>query len=293
MKFLVILAALGLDHYRPLTRPSRVETWLAPHADWLHDHFNAGGNHHGWMAWVVGALVPAAATGMLAGILHSISPPLVWAFSFAALYFAMGYRVVDSRARDVVGALAVLDLDRARQFCGDWCGETAADVETMARDSIRAVLRECLSRLFAPIFWFALLGLFGVVLHGLTRFLALRWLRRDALFAGAAAKVVHWLEWPTARGVALTFAVVGNFEHAMAGWRALQAGADNESVVTSAGAGALGVRLGEIHGEIPDSDPSGRWDAPGADYLEGVLRLVWRASILWLAVLVFVWLAGR
>lgn len=292
MKFLVVLAVLALDYYRPLARPSRVDTWLDSRTDWLHDHFNAGGSHHGWMAWIVGALLPAAVAGMCAGILHSISPPLSWALTFAALYFAMGYRVVDHRARDLVGALTVLDLDRARQFCGDWCDDAAADVESMARDGIRAVLRLCLHRLFAPIFWFALLGLFGVALHGLSRYLAQHW-RRDSLFGGAAAQVTDWLEWPAARVVALTYAIVGNFEHALAGWRALRAGADNESVVTSAGAGAIGVRLGEPHAEIAAGDPSGHWDAPGADYLEGALRLVWRAMILWLAVLVFAWLVGR
>lgn len=292
MKFMVALAALALDYYRPLARPSWIEDWLASRADWLHDHFNAGGRHHGWMAWVVGAVLPAAAAGMLAGILYALSPPLSWALTFAALYFAMGYRVVDKRARDIIGALSVLDLDRAKQLGGDWCGEAVHDVETMARDGIRTVLRLCLNRLFAPIFWFALLGLFGVMLYGLTRYLAQRW-QADTLFGAAAARATHWLEWPAARVLALTFAIVGNFEHALAGWRALRAEADNESVVASAGSGAIGVRLGEIHGEFADSDPSRHWDAPGADYLEGALRLVWRALILWLAVLFFAWLAGR
>jgi adenosylcobinamide-phosphate synthase len=292
MKFLALLATLGLDRYKPLARPSFVEAWLAPRVDWLHDHLNAGAAKHGWLAWGVGALLPAAVAGMVAGILHFILPPLDWALAMAVLYFAMGYRLVEQRARDLVGALTVLDLDRAREFCADWRAEGSEDVEGLARDGTRAVLRLSLERLFAPMFWFALLGVFGVVAHGLSRYLAERW-HADSVFATPARQVTHILEWPVARILALSFAVVGNFEHALAGWRTLPAHADNASVARAAGAGALGVRLGDMRAEIAASDPSGAWDAPGPEYLEGTLRLVWRALILWLAVIALAWLAGR
>jgi adenosylcobinamide-phosphate synthase len=292
MNWLVLLAALGLDRYQPLARPSGVEAWLAPRMDWLHDHLNAGARHHGWFAWAVGALLPAAVAGMASGILNTFMPPLAWALALATLYCAMGFQRVATRARDIVGALTVFDLDRARHFADDWHAEDSGDVESLARDAIHAVLRLGLQRLFAPIFWFALLGLFGVLLHALTRYLAERW-RADPVFGGPARQVGAGLEWPVARFLGLSFAIVGNFEQALAGWRALPADADNDSVTRAAGAGALGVRLGDTHAELASGASSGNWDAPNPEYLEGALRLIWRALILWLVVFSLAWLAGR
>lgn len=294
MILLTLVAAIGLDHYKPLSRPSPVEDCLAPKADWLHDHFNAGGVRHGWLAWAVGALLPAAIAGVSVGVLHVISPPLVWAIGLGALYFAMGYRQVELRARDIVGALTVLDLDRARRFLGDWRVDPAseADAETVARDGIRAVFRLGLERLFGVIFWFALLDLSGVLMHFLTRYLAARW-AGDAAFGGPARQVANWLDWLPARTLAFSFAIAGNFDHALAAWRAQSGNPDNETVVVAAGAGALGVRLGDTRAAPDESGPSRAWEAPGAEYLEGATRLVWRALLLWLAVLAMIWLAGR
>lgn len=294
MTLLTLLAALGLDYYRPLSRPSSVDAWLAVKAAWLQEHFNAGSARHGWLAWAIGALLPAAVAGMVSGFLQLISPPLVWVVAFALLYFASGYRQVVQTAQDMVGALTVLDLDRARRFCGDWCAglPSDADAEAMARNGIGTVFRLSLERLFGIVFWFVWLDLIGVLLYALTRFLAEHW-RNAGEFGRPARQVLHWLDWLPAHGLAFSFAIVGNFEHALAGWRTRTAQARNDEVVCAAGAGALGVRLGEPLAEIVPGNPAASWDAPSAEYLEGAVHLVWRALLLWLVLLAMLWLAGR
>ncbi len=292
MTLAILLAALGLDYYRPLARPSSLDAWLGPRADWLHDHLNEGGHRHGWLAWGVGALLPAAVVGMCVGILHALSAPLAWVASGVALYFAMGYREIDQRARDMLGALVVLDLERARRFCGDWCDARSADAEAMSGDALRATLRLSIERLFAPMFWFVVLGVFGVALHGLSRYLAERW-RTDSVFSSPARVILHWLEWLPARALAFSFAIVGNFDRAFAAWRAGPDATDNASVVRGAGAGALGVRLEASPDGGPLSGATVAWDMPSAEYVEGGLRLVLRVLLLWLALFALVWLAGR
>jgi len=291
MTLSAVLAALALDLYVPLRRPTRQEYWLQVRAAWLHERLDASGAGAGWITWVTCALLPAALAGMLGGLLHAFSSALAWGLATLLLYHASGYRDVVARARDVVGALTVADLERGRRFCADWCqGSEGADIEAMADAGIRAVLRLALYRLIAPIFWFTLAGLFGLVLYALTRGLMTVW-PPDTRVAHAYRSAVHILEWPAARALALSFAVVGNFEQVLAAWRALPASAGNMAVTLAAGAGALGVRTAEA-GPVP-GDPAANWEAPSAEYLEGSLRLVLRVLVLWLAVLVLVWLAAR
>jgi adenosylcobinamide-phosphate synthase len=104
-----------------------------------------------------------------------------------------------------------------------------------------------------------------------------------------------------ARLTAFGFAVVGNFEEAINGWRR-DSGLwlhDNEGVLLAAAAGAIGVQLGgqAAPGVTPDrsktfdrgGDPEAA-DASGSTagapaqvaHLQGLVRLVWRSVVLWL-----------
>lgn len=294
MTWLTLLAALGLDYYRPLARPTSADDAMARLAAWLRDHFNAGSVRHGWLAWAVGALLPAAIVGMFAGLLQHLAAPLLWAVAVAFLYYASGFRQVTQTAADLVGALLVHDMDRAQRFCGDWCAGLApdADAEALARRAIGQVFRLALARLFGIIFWYACFGLFGALLYVLSRCLAEHW-RSDDTFGRAANEILYWLDWLPARALAFSFAIVGNFDQALAGWRALPPQTGNLEVVVAAGGGALGVRLGEPLAEIAPGHPTAHWDAPSPEYLDGAVNLVWRALLLWLAILFLVWLVGH
>lgn len=293
MTLLTLLAALGLDYYRPLTRPSGLDNWLGTQAAWLRDHLDAGATRHGWFAWAVGALLPAAIAGMCSGLIQLVSTPLTWAMAVVTLYFATGYRQVAQIVQDMVGAMTVQDMERARRFCGDWCAlSPGTDAEGLAVCGIRAVFRFSLERLFGALFWFIILDLFGAVVYALSRALAEAW-RDDSSFGMPAHWLVHWLDWLPARGLAISFAVVGNFEHALVGWRGLAGNATNVAVVTAVGGGAIGVHIGSSAAPTEPSHPGSTFDLPGTDYLEGALHLVWRALLLWLTVLALVWLAGR
>ena len=104
-----------------------------------------------------------------------------------------------------------------------------------------------------------------------------------------------------ARLTAFGFAVVGNFEEAVNGWRR-DAGLwlhDNEGILLAAAAGAIGVQLGgqAAPGITPDRsktfDRGSDADAAGAvgstpgmppqtGHLQSVVGLVWRSVVLWL-----------
>jgi adenosylcobinamide-phosphate synthase len=246
-----VLLALAWEQVAPLFRPSQPERLFGRYADWIHDHFNAGTHSHGLLAWAAAALAPALAAGLIGLGLAALAWPLGLAWSALVLYRCLGYRQA---------------VDRAR-----------AETGTTIRSAMDQLFRLGLERLFGVLFWFVLLGVFGALGYALTRLLGERW-QGDEDFHAAIEQVVPALDWAPARLMAMSFAIVGNFEAAVAGWRTrFEPGASrNEGVIRAAGLGALG-----LDGE-----------QPGPEYLAGVAGLLNRSLLLWLAVLGLFWLGG-
>lgn len=106
-------------------------------------------------------------------------------------------------------------------------------------------------------------------------------------FARAAFAVLDWLP---ARITAAVFAVVGDFEDAIYCWRTQAARWPDRilGVVLAAGAGALGVRLGmpvPRGAALEDRPELGLGEDADTPFLDSAVGLIWRALVLWLAVL--------
>jgi adenosylcobinamide-phosphate synthase len=114
-----------------------------------------------------------------------------------------------------------------------------------------------------------------------------------------------------ARLTAFGFAVVGNFEEAVNGWRrdARLWQQPNEGIILSAAAGAVGVQLGgdAAPGVTPDRSKTfsggvqagaGRAEGSTAGtplqsgHLQSVVGLVWRSVVLWMLLLALLTLAN-
>jgi adenosylcobinamide-phosphate synthase len=114
-----------------------------------------------------------------------------------------------------------------------------------------------------------------------------------------------------ARLTAFGFAVVGNFEEAVGGWRrdAVLWAHPNEGIILAAAAGAVGVQLGgsAAPGVTPDRSKTftrgAGAEAEGASgstpgvppqlgHLQSVVGLVWRGVVLWLLLLALLTLAN-
>jgi adenosylcobinamide-phosphate synthase len=269
---------------------------LVRYTDWILEHFNAGTRDHGWLAWGMGALLPALLVGLIGLLLDGVAAPLAWIWSVAVLYVCMGYRQLADKCLDVAGHLARSDLERGRQgLAGCWTGTTTALSEAnLVTATIENLLRNSLTRLFGVLFWFVLAGPFGAVLYFLSHLARGRWVS-DSDFIIPVERVVFALDWLPARVLGISFAVVGNFEAAMRSWKnqAFQWLNPNEGVVLAAGAGALGIRLGGSltlpNGELMRSE-LGSGEAPGQEFIQGAINLVIRVILLWLAALLIFWL---
>jgi cobalamin biosynthesis protein CobD/CbiB len=99
------------------------------------------------------------------------------------------------------------------------------------------------------------------------------------------------------RATAFAFAIVGDFEDALYCWRT-QAGQwpdRNAGIVLASGAGALGVRLGLplVEGaEVDEGAELGLGDPADVDFMQSAVGLVWRATVLWMLLLLLLGLAS-
>jgi adenosylcobinamide-phosphate synthase len=154
--------------------------------------------------------------------------------------------------------------------------------------------------MFGVLLWFVLLaplGPVGAVLYRAASILSRRWVGTRGLFAAFSQRAFHLINWLPARLTALTYAIAGNFEDAMYCWRTQ---ADTwpeaeEGVVLAAGAGAMGVKLGQsvtIGDEAVWRPELGTGQAPDADCIDSSVSMVWRGLVIWLVAGLLVVIAG-
>jgi cobalamin biosynthesis protein CobD/CbiB len=296
MGFVSIIIALALEQWRPLADRRPLYRTVDRYAVFLERQFNAGEPLHGTIAWLVAVLPATLGAWLLFDLLTRASPVLGLALNVGVLYATMGFRQFSHYFTRIHAALREGELAEARALLAEWRGHDCSTLgsEEIARLSIESALAASHRHVFGVIFWFMLLpGPAGAVLYWLALYLRNRWNAAAgpemASFGQFPARAFHVIDWLPARLTAVTFAVVGDFEDAIYCWRtqAAQWTDANLGVVLAAGAGALGVRLGNpyMQNAVAVLRPElGVGDLADAAFLDSAVGLVWRAVVLWSAV---------
>lgn len=295
MSFLILIAVLAIEEYWSSSRSKRLVDLAERYGDWLGRRFNGGQPHQGLFAWGMGALLPAIAVGVIAGLLAWLAGILGWLWAGAAVYVCLGFKAAHGHANRIALALRSGDLALAKE---ELKAMRPGSVEALGENEIaklalEEMLRAGFARLLGVMFWFVLLGPFGAVLFRLTHVLHDYWhahIPERGEFLGHVDRLRQLLDWLPVRATAFSFAIAGNFQGAMECWRnqAWQWWERNEGVLLAAGAGAIGVKLG---GAVPLPNGSieraelGAGATADADYLEGATALIWRVTLFWLALL--------
>jgi adenosylcobinamide-phosphate synthase len=301
MKFLALLVALLLEQVRPVRNRSRLYRWFHQYAAGLQEKFDDGQYRHGVIAWLLAAGPLVLVAALVYHALHMIAAPLAWAWSVALLYVTMGFRQFSHYFTDMLKALNNEDPATARRLLSEWSKESAAEFSPteIARVAIEQGLLASHRFVFGAIAWFVLLGPAGAILYRASEVLAAQWSGRpgsDGEFGRFAARFYFWLDWVPARATALTFAVVGNFEDAVYCWRSQAAAwrTRTHGVILAAGAGALGIRLGDAlhqYGSVQFRPELGIGGDADVDAMESTVRLIWRSLVLWMFLVLIVSLA--
>lgn len=124
--------------------------------------------------------------------------------------------------------------------------EESRDTHGAIRIGIEYLALQFATRIVAPVFWYLLLGLPGLLF--VTALSSMRQLfGRDAAFGSATVRSDALLQWPSARIAALLIALAAAFSPGCIHSRALKGaaagGASNRGTVLGAAAGALGITL--------------------------------------------------
>lgn len=300
MSFFILIAALLLAHYRPLPPTFGVLRWHGPYARLLERNLNDGRARHGVIAWGLCALLPALLLAVGYWMLKHFAVSLAAPLGMLVLYLLLDFRGFGVTAEAIAADLKNNNLPGAKAGVAL---ATGLDAEVYAVPEIsRVAIEHTLTRahydLFAPIFWFILLGPGGALLYRLSQSVKLAWDGTESDFTRVAQRIFYWLDWLPSRFTAISFAVVGDFEDALFCWRtqAAQWKDDAIGIMLASGAGALGVRLGEplpAVNRMPQYRPElGLGDVADADYLMSAVGLIWRALVLMLALMLLMTFAN-
>ena len=252
MAFFSVLAAVAIEHVRPLRRRLPHYQQYTRFILWLDRRLNAGEYSHGAIAWSLAVLPVVLGVWGVFAVLNGISPFLGWMWNVAVLYFTLGFKYFSDVAEQIGRLLRAGDIDGARAQLVDWRGGDASafSEDEVIRITIEQTMASSHRQMFGVLFWFVLLiplGPVGAVLYRCASILSRRWVDSQGRFGFCAQRVFHVINWLPTRLTALTYAIAGNFDDATYCWRT-QAEAwpeVEEGVVLAAGAGAMGLRLGQ------------------------------------------------
>jgi cobalamin biosynthesis protein CobD/CbiB len=285
---------------------------------YLERKLNGGTRQHGIIAAVAAVAPPVLVAALLFWLATAVHPALGLVVNVIVLYCLMGFRRFSHALSAIVTALSANDIPAARRALAAWRGGSPTTVLSsaeVARLAIERGLVDAYRKVFGVIFWFVVLpGPAGAVLYRAAVLLAEEWrgpvpgvepsplVQSRAEFGMPARALLQALDWLPVRLTALSFAIVGDFEDAVACWRtqatrwAAQDGGMTIGVLLAAGGGALGVQLGGLLPTLsgdPDVRPElGLGEPVEPDVLPSAVGLVWRALVLWLLVILLVTLAN-
>ncbi len=167
------------------------------------------------------------------------------------LYLCIAHKSLFSHIREIYRPLTDSNIYEARHFLSRVVSRdtVALDHLGVRKAAIESALENGSDAVFAPIFWFLIAGIPGVILYRLANTLDAMWGYKNSrylYFGRFAARVDDGLNWVPARMVALSYALVGHFRNAIWAWshQAALCSSPNAGPVMSAGAGALSIRIG-------------------------------------------------
>lgn len=319
MSVLAVLIALLLEQVKPRPRADQLRDVIDRWLHWAGQNFDAGRPHHAAVVWSVTVLVPAVLVLAVHLVLQSVSVLLTLAFSVAVLYATLGFRQFSHYFTDIRTALEQGDEVQARRLLAQWRHLDTSELprSELLRHLIEHSVLAAHRHVFGVFFWAVVtsalgLGPCGAVFYRLAGYARRYWSRRNPIdgeppsegLQRVSAAWFRWIDHVPARLTAFGFAIVGNFEEAIAAWRrdARSWPDPNDGVLLAAAAGAVGVQLGgepAVGAELRLTGPDGGAAAgltqgmtPQLGHLRSVVGLVWRSVVLWLLLLALLSIAN-
>ena len=215
---------------------------------------------------------------------HYLTAMVLLVINIPVLLFALGRGRLDTMVQSYTDAwhdqdkgaaceavdVLRLDGEASCQTDGQWQGVHA--------EAFQAISYRGFERMFAVLFWFAVMGAPGALFYRLAA-LSARAESSDAETRALAHRLLWIMEWPVARVYYLSVAIVGDFVACAERWRVLGLcmRSPTPMVVEAFNRGALGLD-GALVREIAGGD------LVAVQEIEHLVGLMGRALILWVCV---------
>jgi adenosylcobinamide-phosphate synthase len=326
MNFFAVLLALLCEQLKPLRHGNSVHQGVIGWVRWTGRNFDAGREHHASIVWAITVLGPALLAALIyIGVRH-FSVVLALAIDVLVLYLTLGFRQFSHYFTDIRDALERADDLEARRLLSEWRHLDASELPRteLLRHVIEHSLLAAHRHVFGVFFWFVVLstlglGPAGAVLYRMAEFAGRYWAFKSRTLnaptnerlMAMSRRLFGLIDYLPARMTATGFAIVGNFEEAVNGWRrdARHWMHQNEGIILASAAGALGLQLGgeAAPGVTPDrsktfesgvdaeatrAERSTPGQSPQLGHLQSVVGLVWRSVVLWMLLLALLTLAN-
>jgi len=278
MAFLCILLGIILQRSVEQLEQFRQFHWYDRYSQWMLDHL-PGLATQGASSIVI-LLLPIFASSLF--LQAWLDDTLLGFFSLMlgllVFLFCLGPDDLDRDVDNYLQAYESGDSEKSLAYAGKLiAGDVPISPDQQMAEVMRGILFQANERIFAVIFWFALLGPAGALLFRLSSHSVQN---PNATIAAAAKKLQAILAWSPAHLLAIAYALTGNYEGASAGFRDKMPQDDlsrcNYYTLITAGLGAL------------------KDCAPGEETscIRSTRGLVLRSLVVWLATLALLTLMG-
>jgi len=285
MTLLSILVGLGLEYFLGTLDRIRNFVWFEKYSNWLEQRCNKLALWDGPVGVLITLGIPLLILALIANFLGNIS--IIFSFILAVIVFIYSIGSdVNSLLNNYIEALesddegSIRGIERQLEQVND-------EEEDNSLDIIHSVLMRVHDHIFAVIFWFIVLGAVGALLFSLTVRLKKIFNDIHGSYADAVRNLYNVLIWPTARLMALGFALAGSLVDALEGWRDVSGSSidSSEDVIRKTGLGAIQYQKRESQNEQEQR-------AVFVDHMQEIQTLANRTLIIWLTILGLMTISG-
>ena len=278
MTLICILLAFGLEYYLGNLDQYRKFDWFDRYCVWMELNFSKLSLWNGFLGVLFTLVPPLLILVFIASLLAKLSILIFYLFMVAVFLYNLGPSI-NHLLNNYISA-----LDE-----GDESGVTRIESQLLTKDGreeddlYRAILVRAHDNLFGMIFWFAILGVLGVLLFNLVIRLQERYADIHGDYPDAVDTLYGILIWPSSRLLALGFALGGSLVDALEGWGKVEGFSLDSSrqVLISSGLGAMQHKQDQF-----------RETAEHIEILKQLQALINRSLIIWLTVMGIMTITG-
>jgi len=283
MTLLAIIFALGTEYFLGVAEGYRSLAWFGRWTEWVRRRLGGEGRRESWWRLLLAVGVPVFAAALAWLALAAVSGLAAYAAGIFVLIYCLGPRDLHAQLQSYLRARDEGDEQGMRQLAAEITGSPAGGMEEFEWAVVEAVVVEPNHRVFAVLFWYALLGPVAALAYRLSD--------RYRLAAGDTDAVARdWhalLAWAPSRMAALGYALAGSMVNALGAWRSVEEKPlhANDTILRETGIAAMQLSDAEL-GPVA-------LDAVDQRYrIQAAQGLVLRCLLMWLTVIALLTLGG-